>query len=206
MKVLSGYILVTMIGLAASQGISDSRLFSLLQGPSRRIQLRRNSVFDTPRVRQQYNLGIHDADHVNIVPTARASATASSSAGIRRSLGGLAGIRLNDLLGGSGLLAGHIGIQPQALPNVAVRRSSTIVRPRRTFVLGQGVHSGAVAVPSQIATSGLPAGSSTMMFDTPDPNTPDTPDLVYAPRSMMGNMHEIEALRNRAEADGVVFV
>ncbi|XP_060561778.1 uncharacterized protein LOC132721483 [Ruditapes philippinarum] len=145
---------------------------------------------------------------VNVQPpsaSAHASASASSSVGIGRGLGGLAGINLNDLLG-NGIFAGHVGVQPQ----IAVRRAPTIARPRRTFILGQGLPRGHFAQQAPVSVpglpAGLPAGSSTMMFDTPDPQTPDTPDLVYAPRSIMGDMNQIEALRNRHEADGVVFI
>lgn len=183
MKVLIGYFTVTLLGFVASQGI-----LTLLQGPSRRLQLTQSHGL---LGRSRHSLGIHDADHVNVVP--RTSAHASSSAST-----GIAGIGLNGVLGAGGLLGGHVGLQPASLQ----LRRNVLSRPR-TILVGQGIPG------YQGMATGGASHFSPMFFDRPDPHdpsTPDTPDLVYAPRSMMGNLHHVEALRNRADADGVVFV
>lgn len=190
--------MVTLIGVTVSQNLLS--LLQGYQGQPRLLQLRRNAA---PRaVRAQ----------------ASSSASASSSLGLGR-------ITLDDLLSRSGLFA---SLQPR----IARRRTHRLTRPR-TIIVDQrvpasiqsavptNIQSGVPSVsavpgpvPAGVQVAGLPAQGipaaagvgTTMLFDTPDPNTPDTPDLIYAPRSMMGDMQQVEALRNRAEADGVVFV
>ncbi|KAL4216653.1 hypothetical protein ACF0H5_024376 [Mactra antiquata] len=188
MNFLFGYIIATLIGAAGSQTLLQ--LLQNLRAPSSRlIQVNRN------------------------VPsrTLTSQATSSSSVGLASSLGVL---DIQELLN-------RIAVQPRTT-SLGLPRGGRVVRQRPTFILSPRIQTAlqpaiqavpAVPDPVPAAVAGVPGASvqpggvgTTVLFDRPDPHTPEAPDLVYAPRSMMGDMQQVEALRKRTEADGVVFV
>lgn len=166
--------------------------------------------------RMMGNAGIFDADHVNLGSNmrgmigndpgmgARASASAmasSSSSASSASSGFPHGVSLVRIVGGG--------------PNVNFVRSPQrqIVQPQRISFPSQTIQTisvqqqmlpqmtssvgGAVQMTDSISGAGLPfgtmiigGGNDVPSVDYPDINRPDLPDVVYAPRSMMANVHQ----------------
>ncbi|XP_052787328.1 uncharacterized protein LOC128222392 [Mya arenaria] len=181
MSILHGILLFGLIEICLSQ----------------RFQLRQLH-FNQPRFQIRRNTGIFDADHVTLIdPRASfsgAHASASASTGL-----GISTINLNELL----------RLHHQSL----LRQPARQIVQRRIAVPQTVQLPAAQPITSHLSSAHMPQQQfggvqSPIIYglDTPDPNTPDTPDLVYAPRSMMNDLHQVELLKNRAEADGVVFV